>query len=298
MVNIFLDQLAGEVLDEYAQQTPGIAKQLRVNNAPSACVGLDESVERLAIGPSQVWGGGEVLTGSESASSVGCRERSKEARSEAVEKAAKGNKEHSEMGEQVAEKKRKKRGKQRKLVDRRRRRQRQRRPDWEMTPLSSEEEEDEDSDHSDPSQGSGLLSSSTISDSSTEEEDEEEESMDRIDSLSETSLSDREEEGGRQMANKEIDPKASTCSELEGGGDVTRKEGERKEGRVGGKRQIVLAANFGIQAATPAGRRVNKEQKSIAEGPTATPTADDRLFQVSSQQQVFFSAVFLHLYTP
>ena len=278
-------------MDEYAPQTPGIAKQLRVNKTSSATVGLDEAVNRLTIGPSQVWGGREVARGSKSASSIESRGRRMEG-SVAVGEAAKGSDDHSEkslsVNREAAEKNEKASGKSRvhqkeksgrntKMVDRRRRR-RHRRPDWNMTPLSSEEEE-EGIEESDSSQSS-VSTSLTLSDSSTEEDGEEgdEESVDRIDSLSETSLSDSEEGVGRQAVGVGPDPKPWT-SQMEGSGNVEGKNGEKKEGRpAGGKRQFVLAANFSgsVQATPPTGRRVREEPKSSAEA------TDDHLFQVSS----------------
>ena len=275
VVRIFLDRLAGEVLDEHAQQTPGIAKQLRVNSASLSSLGLNEAVNRLAIGPSQVWGGGEVASGSKSASSTDNRGRHREGGSEVERTHRKGAKGSEECSETTAQKKR---GKRRNLVDRRRRRQR--RADWEMTPISSEEEE-EGSEETDSSQSSA----STLSNSSTEEEEEEEEdegeSIDRIDSLSETSLSDGEE-GERQAVVGGDGARPWTSGQVGGGsgGNVEKKGGERKAGRVGGKRQIVLAANFsGVQATAPTGKSAKEELKSSTEV-VATATADDHLFQV------------------
>ena len=289
MVRIFLDRLAGEVLDEYAQQTPGIAKQLRVNSASLLSLGIDEAVNSLAIGPSQVWGGGEIASGRESASSTDNRGRHPEGGSEAERTHGKGAKGSEERPEKTAQKKGRKR---RSLVDRRRRRRRQRRPDWEMTPISSEEEE-EGSEETDSSQSSAS-SSCTLSNSSTEEEEEEEEeedegeNIDRIDSLSETSLSDGEE-GGRQAVVGGDDPRPWTSGQVGGGdgGNVEKKRGERKEGRIGGKRQIVLAANFsGVQASAPAGKSGKEELKSSTEV-VAADTADDHLFQVKANSQLF-----------
>ena len=342
MVKLFLSQLKGEVLDEYAQTMPGMVQQLKVDTAPVASLTTEKAMSKLSIGPVNTWNDGSIglRIGEEKSeeSSGGLGKERKIMKEDGDSKKAAG----IENSELVMRKKKenshdRNRGKKQRPTEKvkkkvmvvNRRRQR-RRPGWKATPLTSE---DEESEHSDLSQhSSDLGSSSSLSDS------QEEESVDMIDSLSETSLSDGED-GGEEREGKNMIPSilnneqtsvlnsvphqstdgglgdSQVCEAADGnGGDcVVHEKGgptprpwtssvlqeahergeesvddfkdgrsERKEVGKPGKRQIVLAANFGLQNNAPA---VRVERKEEEEHRTSTEK-DDHLFQVSSKGNV------------
>ena len=215
MVRIFQRKLKGEVLDEYAQQTPGIARQLRVNSTQNTALPTD-AVSKLSIGPSSTWGD-EVVPdtkkvdfGNGRAGSKGEQLREGEGEEGGTGcKAMHENGEKREQHEEVTKKplKKEKQKKQGKVVDRRRQR---RRPGREPTPQSSEDEGDDESEQSDLSSGSSSISGSS-------EEKEDEERIDMIDSLSETSSSEGEGEvggGGVTVAPNSVSPQPWTSSIL------------------------------------------------------------------------------------
>ena len=262
MVELFIEQLSGAVLDEYAQQMPGIARQ---NKASATLPDVEKAVNKLSFGPSLMWGGEDI---SDESTSTSSRETNLEGKKQErdVEKVNESSATCKSEKASSTIKKKNKRGNKRKVVDRRRRHQRKR-PDWEMT-----SDESEQSDSSDTSRSSS-------SDSSTdteveEEEDEEEEAIDRIDSLSETSLSDTEDERGREEVVKEAVSQPEARSPVRDG--AQKREGERKV-----KRQIVLAANFGQQKGLLSGPVAGDRNKISDECSTSTATADDCLFQAS-----------------
>lgn len=278
MVKVFLGRLKGEALDEYAQQTPGIARQLRVNS--SKTVELSEEVaSKLSIGPSITWGGEQVVSSTEkmNLSSVEMKRKEREGEREEGSGRDKSGIKVASKNEKKCDKKsikKTKKKKQGKIVNRRRQ---HKRPIREPTPLSSDDEAE--SNQSDMSKSSD---SGSTSDSSSEEE-EEEEQIDRIDSLSDMSLSEEEkEEEGVGGLEDGVSPRPWTssilrCGELSGeergdaAGKVEESGGkERGGGRGGGKKQIVLAANFGAQS-NPSGSE-GERKEGVA--------ADDSLFQV------------------
>ena len=273
MVKIFLGKLKGEALDEYAQQTPGIARQLRVNSTKT--VELSEEVaSKLSIGPSLTWGGEQVVCSAEKTDS-GCVEMEKKERKREREEGS--GKDRSDLkvvskNEKKSDKKsfkKTKKKKQGKIVNRRRQ---HKRPIREPTPLSSDDEAESDQ--------SDMSKSSSTSDSSSEEDEEEQ--IDRIDS--DISLSEEEEEGVGGVDGVSPRPWTSSilrCGELSGeergdvAGKVEESGGKGRGGggrgeRGGGKKQIVLAANFGAQS-NPSGSE-GKRKEGVA--------ADDSLFQV------------------
>lgn len=281
MVKIFLGRLKGEVLDEYAQQTPGIARQLRVNSAKTVELG-EELASKLSIGPSITWGGEQVVCSAEKTDlgsvEMERKEREREREEESGRdrsdlKVATTNEKKCDKKSQKTFKKKKKQGK---IVNRRRQ---HKRPVREPTPLSSDDEAE--SDQSDVSKSSNSGSSS---DSSLEEDEEEQ--IDRIDSLSDVST---EEEGVGGLEDG-VSPRPWTSSILRCGESSGEERGEvagkveesggkgggggRRDRGGGGKKQIVLAANFGAQSnPSVCGAGGERERKEGV-------AADDGLFQV------------------